>query len=83
MPVSAIGDDSESQEAESEYQTQIASQRQEDSTRRRFLYDDVESLLADGFLTASVEINGVVLTFRTIGNQYDTQLRARCKSATI
>lgn len=83
MPVSAIGDDSESQEAESEYQTQIASQRQEDSARRRFLYDDVESLLADGFLTASVEINGVVLTFRTIGNQYDTQLRARCKSATI
>lgn len=83
MLVSAIGDESESQDAEAEYRTRVVGQRQEDSARRRFIYADIESLLSDGFLTASVEINGVVLTLRTIGAQHDTQLKARCKSVSI
>jgi len=78
-------DDIESnpEEPNDEYRAHLAKQRVDESFRRRFLYNDVESLLTDGFLHAPVHLNGCVLTFRTLPIQRIPQLRARCESITL
>ena len=71
------------EEPNEEDQAHLAKQRLDDSFRRRFLYNDVESLLTDGFLHAPVHLNGSVLTFRTLPLDRLTQLRARCESVSL
>lgn len=45
--------------------------------RRRFLYADVETLLAQGFLTHTVVVQGVPITFRSLTDEASSHLRQR------
>ena len=48
-----------------------------ESYRRRFLYADVETLLTQGFLTHTVVVQGVPLTFRSLTDEAASHLRQR------
>jgi hypothetical protein len=79
--VDEIGTNAE--EPNEEYQAHLTKQRLDDSFRRRFLYNDVESLLTDGFLHAPAYLKGCVITFRTLPLDRLTSLRARCDSVSL
>lgn len=73
--------DPEIEASQEEFRARLANQRLDAATRRRFIYDDIEGLLLDGFLHCPVDLDGTVITFRTIPTCEYTRLRMRCESA--
>lgn len=52
-----------------------------ESYRRRFVYADVETLLTQGFLTHTVVVQGVPITFRSLTDETSAHLRQRVHRA--
>lgn len=73
--------DPEIEALQEQSRAELANRRLGAASRRRFLYGDVEELILDGFLHCPVNLNGTVITFRTLRTSEYAHLRMRCESA--
>jgi len=70
-------DDEDNSERNDELRRFYEDELARESYRRRFLYADVETLISQGFLTHTVVVRGVPVTFRSMTDDTGAALRQR------